>query len=407
MDTCIPAPSRASASAQAPPAAAGLSRTQIAVFAVAAGLAAGNVYYAQPLLGLIGRSFGVGHTLSGLIVTITQLGYAAGLLLIAPLGDVLENRRLITAILSGTIVALLAAAYSPRFGAFLAASAAIGVTSVAAQVLVPLAARFAPPEARGRVVGQVMSGLLAGILLARTVAGVVSGAFGWRSVYVLSAVLLAVMVGVLYRTLPTHRPTFRNHYGALLASLGEIFLREPNLRRRVAYQAAMFGAFSAFWTSITFLLSAPPFGLSQTGIGLFSLAGAAGALIAPVAGRLGDAGHGRNASGIAFLVGAAGFGVTLLQHHLAALVAGAILIDLAAQTSLVLGQRVIYALRPAERSRLNTLYIATFFIGGAAGSALSALAYARMGWHGVVLLGGILPLSAFAFWLTERGADAR
>jgi predicted MFS family arabinose efflux permease len=377
------------------------------VFAVACGLAAGNLYYSQPLLDTIGRAFGVSEAAASLIVTVTQLGYAAGLVFIAPLGDLLENRRLIATVLCGTVVALVAAALAPSFGAFIAASLGIGVTSVAAQILVPFAAHLAPAERRGRVVGQVMSGLLLGILLARAAAGVISGALGWRAVYIISAVLLALTILVLLRTLPRRQPAFAHGYGELVASLGRIYRRQPVLRRRIAYQSAMFGTFSVFWTSITFLLAGPAYHLSQTQIGIFALAGAAGALSAPIAGRLGDSGHERIVTGGAFLAASAAFALTLLQRQMWALICGAIVLDLAVQTTMVLGQRAIYALDAAARSRLNTLYIATFFCGGAMGSAAAGFVYAHAGWTGTVCVGAGLPLAAFVLWLADLRVPVR
>jgi predicted MFS family arabinose efflux permease len=376
----------------------------IVIFAVACGLAAGSLYYAQPLLETLGRAFHVGEAATGLVVTVTQIGYAAGLVLIAPLGDLLENRRLIAIVLAGTVLASLAAACATSFAGFMAASLAIGVTAVAAQILVPFAGHLAPPERRGRVVGQVVSGLLMGILLARAAAGCISGAVGWRAVYLISALLLALTIVVLLRVLPRRQPAFALGYGALVRSLGTLFATEPILRRRAAYQSGMFAGFSVFWTSITFLLAGPYYHLSQTGIGLFALAGAVGALFAPIAGRLGDSGHERAATGGAFVLAAGAFALTLLQTQLWALVGGAILLDLAVQTTLVLGQRAIYALDPAARSRLNTMYIATFFCGGAAGSALAGIIYARAGWSGIAIFGMLLPLAAFAFWLFESQA---
>jgi predicted MFS family arabinose efflux permease len=251
-----------------------------------------------------------------------------------------------------------------------------------------------------------MSGLLLGILLARAFAGVISGALGWRAVFVISALLLTSTIVVLVRVLPRRQPALAMSYRTLLASLARIYRTQPVLRRRAAYQSAMFGSFSVFWTSITFLLAGPPFHLSQTAIGVFALAGAVGALFAPIAGRLGDGGYEHLASGAAFLIAAAGFMLTLFDHALWALVVGAVLIDLAVQTTLVLGQRAIYALDPAARSRLNTLYIATFFCGGALGSALAGMIFARAGWPGVVAFGAGLPLVAFAWWLTDRQPSA-
>jgi predicted MFS family arabinose efflux permease len=404
LATATPLPELVTPDANAPAGVASsrLSGGLITIFAVACGLAVANLYYAQPLLEVIRRTFGVDEAASGLIVTVSQLGYAAGLLLLAPLGDLFENRRLIVTILCGTVVALAAAAFTQSFGEFLAAMLAIGVTSVVAQVLVPLAATLAPPEARGRIVGQVQGGILFGILLARAVSGIVSGALGWRAVYVISAVLLAVMTVVLYRVLPMRRPAFAGGYGSLVASLGRIYREEPMLRRRAFYQAAMFGTFSAFWTSITFVLAGPPFHFSETWIGLFALVGAAGALIAPVAGRLGDSGHEHAFTGLAFVSAACGMLLTLLHSQLWALIAGAILIDLGVQATMVLGQQVVFTLKPSERSRLNTLYIATLFVGGAVGSAVSGFAYAHTGWFGVALFGAALPTAALLYWLTER-----
>jgi predicted MFS family arabinose efflux permease len=409
LEAATPLPELGTAHAKAPEPAASprISGGLIAIFAVACGLAVANLYYAQPLLEVIRRTFRVDEAASGLIVTVSQLGYATGLLLLAPLGDLFENRRLIVTILCGTVAALVAAALTESFGEFLAAMLAIGVTSVVAQVLVPLAASLAPPEARGRVVGQVQGGILLGILLARAVSGIVSDALGWRAVYVISAVLLAVMTIVLYRVLPIRRPAFAEGYGSLVASLGRIYREEPMLRRRAFYQAAMFGTFSAFWTSITFLLAGPPFHFSETWIGVFALVGAAGALIAPIAGRLGDSGYTHMATGVAFVLAAAGMLLTLLQTQLWALIAGAILIDLGVQATMVLGQQIIFALKPAERGRLNTLYIATLFAGGAVGSAVSGFAYAHAGWVGVAIFATALPIAALLYWLTERQLKRR
>ena len=318
-----------------------------------------------------------------------------------PLGDLLENRRLVLTILAGTVASLVVAAFAPTFAAFLLASLAIGATSVVAQVLVPFAAHLAPEASRGRVVGQVMSGLLGGILLARALAGVIAGFAGWRNVYVVSAILLALTIVVLAIVMPRRTPSFAGGYRTLMTSLVAIFRAEPVLRRRAAYQACMFAAFSAFWTCVTFVLSAEPYRLSETQIGLFALAGALGALVAPVAGRLGDAGMGRAASGGAFAIGAAGFAATLLPFGLWSLAGGAIFIDVAVQASLVLGQQAIYALDPEQRGRLNTVYVALFFLGGAAGSALGSAMYERARWPGVVALGVALPLGALAIWFSE------
>ncbi len=378
-----------------------MSRALILLFATGAGLSVGNLYYAQPLLEAIASSFGVTEAEAGLVVTVTQLGYAVGLVLLVPLGDLFENRRLLTLILGGTVLSLVGASAAPGMGWFVLASLAIGVSSVVAQVLVPFAASLAPAERRGEVVGQVMSGLLLGILLARSVAGLVAYSLGWRAVYLLSAGLMALLALTLRLCLPTRQPGFQGTYGGLLRSLKTIFLTQPVLRRRAAYQAAMFGSFSAFWTCLTFLLSDAPFRFSQAQIGLVALVGTLGALVAPLAGKLGDRGDSRPITGVALALGALSFALTLWQNSLVALVVGACLLDLGVQTTLVLGQQAIYSLDESQRSRLNTLYISIFFLGGALGSALASQAYAQGGWPWVVAIGGGAPLLAFLYWITE------
>lgn len=370
-------------------------------FALACGLTAGNLYYAQPLLGVLGQAFGVGADRTGLIVTLTQLGYALGLLLLVPLGDMFENRRLIGRVLWLTSLASLAASLAPNFASFALASFAIGFTSVVAQVLVPFAAHLAPAAQRGRVVGQVMSGLLIGVLLARAVSGLVAEAWGWRAVFQLSAALLVLLNLWLALILPRHQPNQQLTYPQLLGSLKRIFFDYEPLRRRAFYQMTMFGSFSVFWTGLTFWLSAPPWNYGQGTIGRFALIGAIGALSAPWFGRQGDAGRGRPLTGLCLLGAAGGFALTL-HGSLWALILGTLLLDACVQATLVLGQQVIYQLDPDQRSRINTLYIATFFLGGAIGSALAGWAFAQWGWVGVVALGCGLPLSGFLYWLSEK-----
>ncbi|MGA8035843.1 MAG: MFS transporter [Candidatus Acidiferrales bacterium] len=381
--------------------ATGISASLVFLFAVSCGLAVGNIYYAQPLLETLGQVFHASHSLVGLIVTMTQIGYATGLLFIVPLGDLIENKKLVLVVFCGTIASLLLAAFSPNIRLFFVASLLIGITSVVAQVLIPLAAALTPQVRRGHVVGQIMSGLLLGILFARALAGFVAGAFGWRTVYFASAALLLVLIAVLAKMLPHRTPTFAGTYARLLGSMYHIYVHEPVLRRRAFYQTAMFASFSSFWTTITFLLAGPRFHFTQTQIGSFALAGAAGAIVAPLAGRLGDQGHQRPATGTAFIVAIVGYLITLRAGHWWVFVVAAIVIDAAVQTTLVCGQQMIYNLRPDQRSRLNTLFIATFFVGGALGSAISSWAYDRIGWEAVVIIGTALSIVALAYWLTE------
>jgi predicted MFS family arabinose efflux permease len=378
-----------------------LTPALVATFAAGCGLAVGNIYYAQPLTHVIGHEFHVGDAQASTIVTMTQLGYASGLILLAPLGDLLENRRTITVVFSGAVLSALGLVFVKSFAAFLAVCFALGLTSVVAQMLVPFAAHLAPPEKRGHIIGKIMSGLLMGILLARAFAGVVSGAFGWRTVYAASAALVAAMIVILRLRLPERRPTLTQSYGSLIGSLVQVFRTQPVLRRRGTYQACMLAVFSIFWTSITFLLSGPRWHFSQTQIGVFALAGAVGALFTSVAGRLADRGHGRLITWVSLLLAVGALGLTLLENHLWALVSGAILLDLAVNSNLVVGQQAIYALSPHERSRINTIFIAMFMGGAALGSALAGVAYAHGGWPTVVMTGAAFPTAAFLYWLTE------
>jgi predicted MFS family arabinose efflux permease len=377
------------------------------LLAASCGMIVANIYYAQPLVGLIAPAIGLGPRTASLIVTLTQLGYACGLLLLVPLGDIVENRLLLTVSVACAIPPLLLAGFAHSGGLFLVASAAIGLTSVAVQMLVPLAANLAPDHLRGRVVGNVMSGLLLGILLARPAASLMADAFGWRAVFFASAALMFGLAIVFRTVLPERRPDASHRYGALLVSLLALPLREPVLRRRAAYQFAAFGCFSLFWTAVPLLLAAR-FGYSQAGIAVFALVGAAGALAAPVAGRLADRNFGRPGTAVAllmvvasFLLAAAG-GIWLRSVVILAL-AGVVL-DSGVQACLVFGQRAIYGLAPAMRSRLNGIFMAMFFCGGALGSALTSPVLTHFGWAGICAMGVTAPALALAYFaVVERG----
>ncbi len=375
----------------------------IATMAFACGASVANVYYAQPLAGLIGAEVGLSVAHAGLVVTWTQIGYALGLFLLVPLGDLLENRRLIVATLSVAVLALGMAALAGSATVFLLASALIGLSSVGAQMLVPLAAHLAPAARRGRVVGSVMSGLLLGILLARPAASLVTAAFGWRAVFATSAALMAAVALLLWRRLPERRPAGGRHYVELLRSLWPLLRDTPVLQRRIVYQSCQFAAFSVFWTASPLLLARAPFHLGQVGIALFALAGASGALAAPIAGRLADAGWTRPATGAGLALAAGAFTLSRLGGHgsVAWLTLAAVLLDFGVQMSQVTGQRAIYALPGHARSRLNGIYIGVFFFGGAAGSALAGPALAWGGWDAVTWLGTGFPLLALLAFATE------
>ncbi|MGA1855391.1 MFS transporter [Azospirillum sp. 11R-A] len=385
-----------------------LSRSLVLLMALACGVVVANIYYAQPLVGLIGPAVGLSPETASLVVTLTQVGYGAGLILLVPLGDLLENRRLVVVTLSSTVLALLVAAVAPTASLFLAASFLIGVTSVAVQMLVPLAAHMAPEASRGQVVGNVMSGLLLGILLARPVSSLIADSLGWRAVFVLSAVAMVGFAVLLWRVLPQRRPTSRSSYGALLGSLGRLLVRTPVLQRRTVYQTMMFAAFSLYWTSVPLLLAGAPFHLSQRGIALFALSGAAGALVAPIAGRIADRGWTRPATGFALAMAALSFFVARAgEGSIALLVLAGLLLDMGVQMNMVLGQRAIYSLGAETRSRMNAIYMAIFFLGGAAGSALAGYAFAVGGWAPVTWIGFAFPAIGLLFYLTEfRGRPA-
>jgi predicted MFS family arabinose efflux permease len=379
------------------------------LLATACGLTAANIYYAQPLISLIAPSVGLGETAASLIVTITQLGYCAGLILLVPLGDLVENRALTIWTLFGAVVALLAAALAPTAAAFLTAALFIGLASVAAQMLVPIAAHLSPDATRGRTIGNVMSGLLIGIMLARPVSSLIADSFGWRAVFLASALAIAILAFALGRLLPRRRPKVDHGYFSLIASLWALLRDTPVLRRRAAYQALLFAGFSLYWTAVPLELAGPTFGLSQRGIALFALAGAGGALSAPVAGRIADRGWGRASTGLSMVVVAIAFLLARIggEGSMLALLAAGVALDAGVQGNQVVSQRIIYALGEEARSRLNGLYIAMFFVGGAVGSSIASLAYALGGWERISWIGLAFPLAALALFATEFLPQAR
>ena len=375
-----------------------------AVLAIATGVSVANLYYAQPLLDTLGKSFGLTGGGAGLIVTVTQLGYAVGLVLIVPLGDLVERRRLVSGVSVLTALALTGAALAPGFGLFELASLAIGLTAVVAQVLVPFAAHLAADAERGRVVGRVMSGLLFGVLLARVASGFVADVLGWRAVFAIAAGMMLVQAVALRRLLPAGRGSARLSYPELLGSVARLVRDEPLLRRRALYGMTVFGAFSVLWTGLPFLLARPPYGFGDTVIGLFGLLGVAGALTASFAGHLHDAGRTRAGTGAFLATAVAAFVLMgLASHALAAIVAGIVLLDLGTQGTQVLNQSTIYQLRPEARSRLTTAYMTAFFLGGALGSAAAAFAFTHFGWSGVAAAGGAFGALGLGIWLVRPG----
>jgi predicted MFS family arabinose efflux permease len=380
------------------------------LLAVACGLIVANLYYAQPLVGPISASLGLSPEAAGLVVTLAQMGYVAGLLLIVPLGDLVENRNLVLCVVGVAALALFGAALSTQPLPFLLASLVIGLGSVAVQILIPYAAHLAPEAARGRVVGDVTTGLMIGIMLARPASSFITSISSWHVVYIFSGTVMVVLAIVLFCALPRRTPKAQVGYGALLVSMGVLVMTTPILRRRALYQAFLFEAFSLFWTTIPLLLAGPEFHMTQRGIALFALAGVAGAVAAPIAGRVADRGWSRAATGAAMLISALAFVLTLVSEagsttSLALLVAAAILLDFGVQGNVVLGYRALFMLGAEYRSRLNGLYMATFFLAGAAGSGVGAWAFARGGWELASCIGLALPVVALIYFATEHRVD--
>lgn len=377
-----------------------LGRGATLAMAATAGALAANLYYAQPVVALIGQDLGMSPALESLVVTAAQIGYAAGLVLLVPLGDVVSNRRLILASLSACILGLVGLALAPATPWLFAAMLLVGLTSVGAQMIVPLAAHFAAPHERGRVVGNVMTGLLGGILLARPLSSFAAGFLGWRAIFWISAAALGLLGLVAARLFPERRPAHRQSYAQLLRSLGTLFRTQPVLRRRALIHAMMFASFALFWTGAPLLLLGEPFHLSPQGVALFALSGVLGVVAAPLAGRLADRGHARIGTIGALALAALAMALAWAgAGSLAALVLAGILLDFGVQANLVIAQREIFLLDATIRNRLNAAFMATFFMGGALGSALTSPLMAAFGWHAVAGLTLLFPLLALAYFL--------
>lgn len=376
-----------------------LSRALILLMAVATGLAVASNYYAQPLLHSIAEQFGLSTASAGSIVIAAQLSYGAGLLLLAPLGDLFEQRRLIVIMTAISALGLVISACAPSLPWLILGTALTGLFSVVAQILVPLAATLSQPHQRGRAVGTLMSGLLLGILLARTAAGFMAEIGGWRSIYVLAAILMALSAIALYRSLPRHHNHAGMKYPALIGSVFRLFYEEPLLRLRSLLGLLSFSLFGLFWTPLAFLLAREPYHYSDAVIGLFGLAGAAGALSANWAGRLADRGKGSLGTTVGLVVLLLSWlPLGFAEHSLAALLVGVLLLDLAVQLVHVSNQNAVIALRPQARTRMNAGYITCYFIGGALGSLLGTQLLQHQGWMGIVVAGLMIGAVALLVW---------
>lgn len=376
-----------------------LSPALIVLMSVATGLAVASNYYAQPLLDTIAHHFSLSASSAGFIVTAAQLGYAAGLLFLVPLGDMFERRMLIVSMTLLAAGGMLITASSQSLSMMILGTALTGLFSVVAQILVPLAATLATPDTRGKVVGTIMSGLLLGILLARTVAGLLANLGGWRTVFWVASALMALMAVALWRGLPKLKSDTHLNYPQLLGSVFSLFIHDKLLRTRALLGCLTFANFSILWTSMAFLLAAPPFSYSEGMIGLFGLAGAAGALGARPAGGFADKGKSHLTTTVGLLLLLLSWLAIWLGHtSVLALIIGILILDLTVQGVHITNQTVIYRLHPDARNRLTAGYMTSYFIGGAAGSLISASAWQHAGWAGVCLAGVTVALLNLLVW---------
>ena len=380
------------------------SRRLIWLLTVGTAVSVANLYYNQPLLSDIARTFGVSSRAAGSIATLTQAGYAVGLLLFVPLGDVVERRRLIVTLLCCVAAALLLAGTGQSLSIVIAASFAIGVTTVVPQLILPFAAGLAPPAMRGRVVGQVVGGLLVGILAGRAVAGVVNDLAGWRAMFVGAGAAMLGLAVLLHRMLPQAPPAVRVSYGTLVRSLGTLFREEPVIRDAALLGALTFASFSAFWTTLAFRLQEPPLHSGSAVAGAFGLLGLVGAAVAPIAGRRADRRNPRRTIGHALLGNIAAWVVLLFAGHtLWGIAIGVLMLDAATQAGQVSNQARVYALPMEAHSRFNTIYMVCDFVGGSLGSATAVLAWDAFRWSGVCAVALVCLLLAYAAYFARRG----
>lgn len=377
-----------------------LTRGLILLMAVSTGVAVANIYYAQPLLHSIAQYFAISYAQAGIIVTVAQLSYALGLVLLVPLGDLLNHKKLIVSMTGLSSIGLLICALSNQFIFLLIGTAISAFFAVVAQVIVPLSAALAQAEQRGKAVGTIMAGLLLGILLARTVSGVLSSLGNWHTVYWFASGLMLVITITLHYKLPSHHHPAGLSYPKLLASIFSLFKQEPLFLWRSILGCFVFACFTLMWTPLAFLLAAPPYHYNDASIGLFGIAGAVGALAAMQTGKLVDQGKGKATTRFGLVLLALSwiplyFGATSLF----ALLIGIILLDMCVQLVHVTNQNVIYQLRPEARNRLNAGYMLMYFMGGSAGSLLASNMYQHFQWQGVCIAGLLIASMAIIIWL--------
>ncbi len=371
--------------------------------AVCTGLIVANIYYCQPLVLLVSREYDVSESRAGTITFCTQLGYAIGLLFLVPLGDKLERRGHIVATSGLAVLALAGAALSHSLASLQVACLLIGATCIVPQLILPLAAHLSPAEKRGKIIGTVMSGLLIGILLSRTLSGAVGAWLGWRGMFWIAAGITLILLILMHRTFPVSHPRYTGNYGSLMRSLFTLFRQQPLLREASAINALAFGSFGLFWTTMVLHLSAPPFNFQSDTIGLFGLAAAAGALIAPMIGGKADRGNPRVAIGYGIVIAGISFLIFgIFPSSITAMIAGILLLDLALQAVHVSNQTRVYTLIPEARNRINTVYMTLSFLGTSLGSAIGLWVWDSGGWTVVCITGGCFAALAFVIYALTR-----
>lgn len=372
-----------------------LTKLLILIMAITCGLTVANLYYIQPLLGDMAKSFNVHEVSVGSAAMLTQIGYAVGMIFILPLGDIKERKNLITIMLLFSVISLFTMAFSQNIYMLIISSFAVGFTSIIPQLIIPLAAQLSNPSERGKIIGTVMSGLLIGILVSRTISGLIGNYFGWRVVYIVAAIMMIILILVLRKVIPVTNPVSEVRYFDLLKSLPKLIKDEPILREASLNGALMFAAFSAFWTALTFLLESSHYNMGSQAAGLLGLVGIVGALAAPLVGKLADKKGSRYVIGICIIIVSLSYILFLfLGFKMIGLIVGVILLDLGVQSSNISNQARVHSMNEEKRNRINTVYMVSFFLGGSLGSFLGSSAYSNFGWFGVCIFGIITQIIA-------------
>ncbi|SHN43109.1 MFS transporter [Chitinophaga sp. CF418] len=377
-----------------------LGKGDTAFMAACTGLIVANIYYCQPLIVLISKEWGLHESVAGRVTYLTQIGYALGLLLIVPMGDILERRKQILVSTGVTVMALLLAASAPSFVILQIASVLIGISTIVPQLILPLAAHLTPDNKRGSTIGTIMAGLLVGILASRSLSGAIGSLYGWRAMYYIAAGVCLILLVLMRLRFPKSQPSFNGHYGHLMKSVAHYAMTQPLLRQAAITNALSFSVVSAFWVTMVLFLSVPPFGFKSFEIGLFGLAGAAGALAAPLIGKISDGRDPRNNIIIGLICELLSFiGFYFTGSGIFLLLAGIIILDVGHQSVQVTNQTIIYSILPEARNRFNTVFMTSTFIGGATGSAFGLFLWNIGHWPAVCVgCSGVVLVNIFLFF---------